>query len=321
MTEHPGPVPLRDRSFVQDQAVKLSICCITFNHAAFIATCLDGFLDQCCDFRVEILIYDDASTDATAAIIRDYAARHPTIFRASLMTENQFSKGVNPYFGHVFPAARGEYIAICDGDDYWADPVKLARQAAVLDAEPGIALTFGPVRGIDEAGADTPYCGGATRDLTAAELKAAVPINTLTACFRNIFRDAPVPLYVRTATIGDLMVWAMLGYHGSARFLPDLAPAFYRLRSGGLISMQGRDRQIMMTAIAQMHLAGYHLEQNDARAMEAAMVSMAALFNANGQGALIYQPSSAVSLRIRLFRLRKQFTRWRKSVSVRNGRR
>lgn len=321
MTGHPGPVPLRDRTFAQDQTVKLSICCITFNHAPFIATCLDGFLDQRCDFRVEILIYDDASTDATAAIIRDYAALHPTIFRTMLMTENQFSKGVNPYFGHVFPAARGEYIAICDGDDYWADPVKLARQAAVLDAEPGTVLTFGRVRGIDETGADTPHRGGATRDLTAAELKAAVPINTLTACFRNIFRDAPVPLYVRTATIGDLMVWAMLGYHGSARFLPDLAPACYRLRSGGLISMQGRDRQNMTTAIARMHLAGYHLEQNDARAMAAAMVGMVDQFNLNREGALIYQPSSTVSLRVRLFRLRKQFTQWRKSVLLRTGRR
>ncbi len=306
--------PLRDRSFSKEQPVKLSICCITFNHAAFIAQCLDGFLDQRCDFRVEILIYDDASADSTAEIIRDYAARHPTIFRTMLMKENQFSKGVNPYFGYVLPAARGDYIAICDGDDYWADPAKLALQAAVLDAEPAIALTYGPVCGIDEAGTELPHRGGIKRDLTPDELKAAPPINTLTACFRNIYRNEPVPLYVRTATIGDLMIWAMLGYHGGARFMPQLAPAHYRLRIGGLISMQGRERQNMLTAIARMHLAGYHLDQNDAHSMDAAMAAMVAQFNVNGQGALVYQSASAVSFGVRLFRWRKRFTGWRRSV-------
>lgn len=305
---------LRDRVFETDEPVKLSICCITFNHEAFVAQCLEGFLDQRCDFRVEVVIYDDASTDRTAAIIAEFAARYPTIFRTILMRDNQYSKGVNPYFAYVFPAARGDYIAICDGDDYWSDPEKLSRQAAALDAEPETVLTFGPVRGVDESGAEVPYRGGIQHDLTPQDLKAAPPINTLTACFRNIYGNPPVSLYVRTSTIGDLVVWAMLGYHGSARYLSDLLPANYRLRASGLISMQGREQQILMTVIARFHLAAYHAERGDAAAHDLAMQGATSNYNLIGAGVLRHYKSGSAPLGLRLTRWRKAFTRWRKGL-------
>ena len=162
---------LRDREFSDDEPVGVSICTITFNHGEYIRACLEGFLDQECDFRVEIVIHDDASSDDTAEIIREYEAKHPTIFRTFYQTENRFSKGVNPYYAYVFPAARGRYIAICDGDDFWSDPAKLATQAAVLDANPNLALTFGRVRQVSETGTVEDYSNGAERDLTADELK------------------------------------------------------------------------------------------------------------------------------------------------------
>lgn len=315
----PQAVPaLRDRVFEADEPVKLTICCIAFNHEAFVAQCLEGFLDQRCDFRVEVVIYDDASTDRTATIIADHAARFPTIFRTILMQDNQYSKGVNPYFTHVFPAARGDYIAICDGDDYWADPDKLARQAAVLDAEPGTVLTFGPVRGVDASGAEVPYSGGVRHDLTPKELKAAPPINTLTACFRNIYSDPPVSLFVRTSTIGDLVIWAMLGHHGQARYLPDLLAANYRLHASGLISMQGRERQIMMTVIARFHVAAYHSEMGDVVAHDVAMLGAVANYNLIGPGVLRYYKSDSAPLSLRLKRWRKAFTRWRKGLRRKN---
>lgn len=319
MTRQHAIPALRDRVFGVDDPVKLTICCIAFNHEAYLAQCLEGFLDQRCDFRVEVVIYDDASTDRTATVIAEYAARHPTIFRTILMRDNQYSKGVNPYFAHVFPAARGTYLAICDGDDFWADPHKLASQAAVLDAEPGTVLTFGPVRGVDPSGAEVPYSGGIRHDLTPEALKAAPPINTLTACFRNIYSAPPVSLFVRTATIGDLVVWAMLGYHGQARYLPDLAPANYRLHASGLISMQGRERQILMTAIARFHIAAYHSEMGDAVAHDVAMLDAIENYNLVGPGMLKYFRSGAAPINVRLKRWRKAFTRWRKGLGRMKG--
>lgn len=265
---------LRDREFSADEPVKVSICAITFNHEDYIAQCLEGFLDQVCDFRVEILIHDDASTDRTADIIRDYAARYPMIFRTILQTENQYSKGVNPHFAYVMPDARGDYIAFCDGDDFWCDPQKLATQVAVLDSEPDVALTYGTAQGISEEGEPVAYVGGIEHDLSPTELKKAPPINTLTACFRNIFRGTTPSLFIRTATIGDLMVWSMLGYHGGGRYLSNLKPAFYRVHANGLLSMKTRERQHYMTAIAHMHLAAFHEEQSDPEAATAALQLM-----------------------------------------------
>jgi glycosyltransferase involved in cell wall biosynthesis len=314
MTGQQAVPALRDRVFEPDEPVKLTICCIAFNHEAFMSQCLEGFLDQRCDFRVEIVIYDDASTDRTAAIITDHAERYPTIFRTILMQDNQYSKGVNPYFAYVFPAARGDYIAICDGDDYWTDPDKLARQAAVLDAEPETVLTFGPVRGVDETGAEVPYTGGVCHDLTPEELKAAPPINTLTACFRNIYGNPPVSLFARTSTIGDLVVWAMLGHHGQARYLPDLLPANYRLRASGLISMQGHERQIMMTVIARFHIAAYHSEKGDSAAHDVAVLDAVSYYNLLRPDALRHYKAEAATLGKRLTLWRKAFTRWRKGL-------
>ncbi|MBZ8119742.1 glycosyltransferase [Roseovarius sp. LXJ103] len=305
---------LRDREFSADEPVKVSICAITFNHQDYIAQCIEGFLDQVSDFRIEVLIHDDASTDGTADIIRDYAARHPTIFRTVLQTVNQYSKGVNPYSAYLIPDAAGKYIAFCDGDDYWCDPHKLATQAAALDAEPDVVLTYGPAQGISEVGDPVPYLGGITHDLSPAALKKAPPINTLTACFRNVFRGTKGSLFTNTATIGDLMVWGMLGYHGGGRYLSNLKPAFYRIRPDGLLSMKTPERQNSMTAVAHMHLAAYHEEQSDPEAATAA-------FNAMLQhsGSLLHDlPADQIiqhfETQLREMSPRQLFTLWRRSV-------
>ncbi len=171
-------------------------------------------------------------------------------------------------------------------------------------------------QGVDEI-VSIASVGGIRRDLSPQDLKAGPPINTLTACFRNIYRNPPVSLFVRTATIGDIMVWAMLGYHGSARYLADLQPANYRIHAAGLISMQGRERQLMMTAVARLHIAAFHKEQGDGVAHEAAMLDVAASYNLIGPGALQYGTGGAYPVRARLIRWRKAFTRWRKGLGKR----
>jgi len=120
----------------------VSICCITYNHAPYIRSALDGFLMQETDFAYEILIHDDASTDGTADIIREYTARYPDIIKPILREENQYSKGISNISIFNFPRARGEFIAMCEGDDYWTDPHKLQKQVDYLRAHPDCALCF-----------------------------------------------------------------------------------------------------------------------------------------------------------------------------------
>ena len=260
--------PLRDAPFSPDDPVRVSICSITFNHAPFIRACLEGFLDQVCDFRVEVVIHDDASTDDTARIIAEYAARYPLVIRPILQTENQFSKGVNPYYAYVFPAARGDYLALCDGDDYWQDPGKLAAQVALMDAEPGVALTYGRTDAMKDGVLIRGFRGGAERDFTPDQLKCGGGVNTLTTCFRNVFRGPP-PRFLIQSPIGDLTVWAVLGHHGSGRFMPDLVPTVYNLHPGGIFSQVPRERQTFMTIITLLNIAAYHGDRGDRAASRA----------------------------------------------------
>ncbi len=111
----------------------VSISCITYDHEPFIRDALEGFLMQKTTFPIEILIHDDASTDGTAEIIRDYEKRYPELIFPIYQTENQHAKGVKISSTYQFPRARGKYIALCEGDDYWADPLKLQKLVNFLD--------------------------------------------------------------------------------------------------------------------------------------------------------------------------------------------
>jgi len=124
----------------------VSICTITYNHEPFIGQCMDGVLMQKTSFPVEFLIHDDASTDDTAKIIREYETRHPDVVKAIYQTENQWSKGVQIWSKYLFPKARGKYIALCDGDDYWTDPLKLQKQVDFLETHPDYTICGGKYR-------------------------------------------------------------------------------------------------------------------------------------------------------------------------------
>ena len=124
---------------------RLSVACITYNAAPYIRQALDGFLMQKTNFPFEVLVHDDASTDGTAEIIREYAEKRPDVIRAVFQKENQWSKGVAVAPKFLWPLIRGEYVAMCEGDDYWTDPLKLQKQVDWLDAHPESSVCFHPV--------------------------------------------------------------------------------------------------------------------------------------------------------------------------------
>ena len=119
----------------------VSISCTTYNHELYIEDALEGFLFQETNFPFEILIHDDASTDRTADIIREYEARYPTLIKPIYQTENQYSRGNKPGLINL-KRAKGEYVALCEGDDYWTDPLKLQIQVDFLEKHPDYVITF-----------------------------------------------------------------------------------------------------------------------------------------------------------------------------------
>jgi glycosyltransferase involved in cell wall biosynthesis len=120
----------------------VSICCITYNHENFIRDAIEGFLMQDTTFPVEILINDDASTDKTAHIIREYEKNYPDVIFPIYQSVNQRSKGIKPNPTFNYPRTRGKYIALCEGDDYWTDPLKLQKQVEFLEGNEEFSACF-----------------------------------------------------------------------------------------------------------------------------------------------------------------------------------
>ena len=104
----------------------ITIACITYNHFSYIKDALNGFLAQRCEYPFEIIIRDDASFDGTTEIVHEYKNEYPEIIQTVTEKENTFNDGVYP-LSRVLPMARGKYIALCEGDDYWTDPYKLEK--------------------------------------------------------------------------------------------------------------------------------------------------------------------------------------------------
>lgn len=121
----------------------VSICSLTYNQEDFIRKTIEGFLIQKTRFPIEILIHDDASTDRTTEIVRDFSNKYPTLIFPIFQSENQYSKGLGGMAARfVFPKARGKYIALCEGDDYWTDPLKLQKQVDFLEANTAYGLVY-----------------------------------------------------------------------------------------------------------------------------------------------------------------------------------
>lgn len=115
--------------------IMVSVICCAYNQEIYIEDALKGFVTQKTSFLFEVLVSDDASTDGTADIIRSYEERYPELIKPVYFTENQYSKGKSPYIT-LWNKARGKYLAICEGDDYWTSEDKLQKQFDAMEAHP-----------------------------------------------------------------------------------------------------------------------------------------------------------------------------------------
>ena len=121
------------------------IRCATYNHELYIRDCLEGFVMQKTNFKFVAIVHDDASTDKTADIIREYEAKYPDIIKPIYETENQYSKH-DGSLGRIVDAAidatGAKYVALCEGDDYWTDPLKLQKQVDYLEGHEEYSMCF-----------------------------------------------------------------------------------------------------------------------------------------------------------------------------------
>lgn len=125
---------------MKQSEIAVSIVCNAYNHEKYIRNALEGFVMQKTNFRFEVLIHDDASTDHTSEIIREYELKYPEIIKPIYETENQYSKKDGSLTRIQYGRVQGKYIAMCEGDDYWIDPLKLQKQFDALEAHPELDI-------------------------------------------------------------------------------------------------------------------------------------------------------------------------------------
>lgn len=120
--------------------IEVSVYCLAYNHGKYIRDALEAFVSQETTFKYEVIVHDDASTDNTADIIREYAEKYPDIIKPIFQTENQYSKGIQVTDTYIWPQMRGNYVAICEGDDYWTDSKKLQYQYEIMEQHPECSI-------------------------------------------------------------------------------------------------------------------------------------------------------------------------------------
>lgn len=218
------------------KSIKVSICCVTYNHLPYIERCLEGFVSQKTDFPFEILVHDDASTDGTTQIVKEFENSHPHLFRNVYQTVNQFQIQ-NTLANILFRNAKGDYIALCEGDDYWTDPFKLQKQVDFLENNPEFILTSGNVIDIIEPNKEVVHHPIVEGEFSFDELVKKSYVSTLTAVFRNISFPADFWNYVSRIHAGDYPLYFMLLQHGKLKVFPDIFGC-YRRHSQGVFSQK-----------------------------------------------------------------------------------
>lgn len=222
----------------------LSVACLAFNHEKYIRKALDGFLMQKTNFPIEIIVHDDASTDNTANIIREYEKKHPGVIKPIYQKENQYSKGIKPSQTFVWPNCSGKYIALCEGDDYWTDPDKLQKQVDFLEKHQEYIMSFHKVKVSRENAIFDDYLTvrglPKSRDtFDTYDLSKANFVPTCSVVFRNVMGEYADNKVLKESKIGDYVLYLYLSLRGKIRLHNDCM-GVYRVHKGGIWSMQNK---------------------------------------------------------------------------------
>jgi glycosyltransferase involved in cell wall biosynthesis len=229
------PMRITEQVWPEGTVPVVSIWCITYNHANFIRDAIEGFLMQETTFPVEIFVHDDASTDGTAEIVKEYAEKYPQLFWMVLQKENQWSKGNRGILFDYLANQRGELIAFCEGDDCWTSRQKLQKQVEMLLRDHQAVLTFHRVKEVSEAGGTTGEFGPRVWGSHVKAVEELIEWNFVPTCSVLAKAEGIRTLSVPNTRMGDWPMWLQLATRGNFAFLDEVC-ASYRRHSGGVWS-------------------------------------------------------------------------------------
>lgn len=214
-----------------EDSVKVSACIVTYNQAAYIRDCLEGVINQEVDFGYEIVIGDDCSSDGTSEICEEYAANYPTLVRYHRREKNL---GMHGNWLQTLMECKGEYIAICEGDDYWTESIKLQKQVKFLESNPDYSICFHNVyvtyneRNVYDHLFHEKHIPITT---TIETILRGNYINTCSVIYRN--QNKAYPDYIYKSPVGDWVLHVHFAQLGKIYYM-NQPMATYRIHSGGI---------------------------------------------------------------------------------------
>lgn len=234
-----------------NEDILVSVCVIAFNHGQYISKTLDKILSQDVNFRYEIIVHDDASTDNTKEILDNYYSKYPDIIVPFIEEVNTYSKGqkVIPVFRKK---ARGKYLAFCEGDDYWCDNAKLQKQIDVLEKEDSIIACvhntkifdckFNKMCGVLNE-VDRDYTVLTTRRILNWELQYSYHLSSLVVR-KEIINS--IPEYYDKTPVEDFAFALLVSLKGKILYLPEVMSVYRRFANNSWTSSNSASDKVFI---------------------------------------------------------------------------
>lgn len=236
----------------------VTIWCITYNHEPYIRQCLESFVMQNTNFRFEAIVHDDASTDGTTEIIKEYANKYPDIIKPIFEFENQYSKRDGSIERIMIKHMRGKYVAMCEGDDYWIDPFKLQKQVDFLECNKEYSLCFHNAVEFYEGIPKIPkvFCKIAdSRDVTLEELIDSWIVPTASMFLRRTVFDN-YPEWTKQIYSGDLTLQLISYDKGKIYYMNQIMSFYRKIYNGNSVSVKYAEN---MSYVLEQHALLLHL--------------------------------------------------------------
>jgi len=215
-------------SYIDNNKPLVSVCMITYNHENLIKNAIEGILMQKTSFPVELIIGEDCSTDNTRKIVEDYVEKYPEIIFAQYSEKNL---GMINNFLNVLQAARGKYIALCEGDDYWIDPYKLQKQVDLLETKETVSLVATNFLILNEENEHKRRVYIPKNITFESLLIKKNVIATLTTCMKSKFVFdylQEINISNKRWPVGDYPLWLYLSLKGEVGIINDFTAVYLK---------------------------------------------------------------------------------------------
>lgn len=234
----------------------VTIICLVYNHEPYLRKCLDGFVMQKTTFPFEAIVHDDASTDGSTKIIRDYVEKYPNIIKSIYEVKNLYGKGI---IGKKIDAAMhacSKYIAFCEGDDYWIDPFKLQKQVDFLETHPDYTMCCNRTKLYSEhtkSFIGENFCYDISKDIETKDIiyRTGLFISTCSILYKKNVKDN-YPDYCKQCVVGDYPSQIMCAMKGKTYYFNE-AMSVYRVQNSS--SWMGRQK---WSALSESNIKRIH---------------------------------------------------------------